>query len=80
MSSAFWRRICFAPGVQVDCARDDAKYIGWDESKLCSSKADDAHDDAINCRQDPAFPTTASDQNRGSNGQYTRKIIKTKHE
>jgi hypothetical protein len=66
--------------VQVDSAYDHTKYIGRDEAQLCGSKSDYAHDDAVDSGQSPAFPTPPSHQDGGRDGEYARKIIKTKHE
>ena len=79
MISAFGSGICFPPGVQVDRADDNAKYVGGNETNLCRPKADDTDNNAIDSRHDPTFPATPPDQNCGSDGQHARKIIKTKH-
>jgi hypothetical protein len=62
----------FAPRAQVDCTHDDAEEVGRNESYLGRFESDDAHDDAIDAGQRPAFPIPPPHQNGGRDGQYAR--------
>ena len=65
--------------MQVDRADDHAENVGRDETELRGSETNDTNDQAVDATEHPPFPTAPADQNRGSYGQHTRNIIKTKH-
>jgi hypothetical protein len=52
-----------APRPQVDPIKSDAKHIGGNEPELIGAKSDEADHNAVDCRQNPAFPTTAAYKN-----------------
>jgi len=73
-----FRNFRLSPGPQIHSVQHQAKHVGRYETELFSSQPYDANNDAINCCQDPALPTSTADQDGGDNGQHARDIIQTK--
>src|SRR5712691_5531438 len=68
-----------SPIPQIVCVESDAEKIGRKESKLRRSHSDDADDNAVCSRNDPALPLLLPDENRREDGQKAGQIIKPQH-
>jgi hypothetical protein len=68
-----------SPIPQVVRIESDAEKIASKESEFRRSHSDDADDDAICSRNDPALPQLLPDEDRRKDSQKTRQIIKPQH-
>jgi len=68
-----------SPIPQIVCVESDAEKIGRKESELRRSHSDDAYDDAVCSRNDPALPLLPPDENCREDGQKAGQIIKPQH-
>jgi len=57
-------RISSPPCMQVDGAHNHAEDVGWNESHLGGSKADNANDNTIDAGYNPTLPAPPPNQNR----------------
>jgi hypothetical protein len=68
-----------APGAEIHRIQGDAKQVGRNEAELRGTKADEANDYTVDCRKNPALPTSPSYQNCGNDCKYARQVIKPEH-
>jgi len=62
--------LSLAPRAKIDGVQGNAEQVRGDEPELRCAKADQANDHAVDGRQNPAFPTSTSYQNRGTDRKY----------
>jgi hypothetical protein len=48
----------FSPRANIHTVKRNAEYVGGNKTELLRSQPDEANDNAIDGRQNPAFPTT----------------------
>jgi hypothetical protein len=66
--------------VQVETVQNKTKDICRYEAQLRGFEPNDAHNNAINRRQHPAFPTPSANEYCGHDSQHTGYVIKSQHE
>jgi hypothetical protein len=64
-----------SPSPQVIGIKAHAEQIGWNETELSGSHANDADDDTVDCRDHPTVPQPLANQNRREHSQQAGYVV-----
>jgi hypothetical protein len=59
-----------APGAKIHRIEAETEDVGWDESELRRSEADETDDYAVGGRKNPTFPATLAYKNGRNDCKY----------
>ena len=78
----FQRRLPLAlrpPLHEIVAVNPEAEEIRRDKSSLHRAEANDADEQAVGARDDPALPNAPADEHGGEDRQHARNVVKSKH-